>query len=61
VAFISKLVALKPGPPVRERLAKVMRGKDEGQEKPVERVQEQPRQRKRLVKMSKDASAKVSD
>jgi hypothetical protein len=61
VAFISKLVALKPGPPVRERLAKVMRGKDEGQEKSAELVEQQPRPRKRLVNISKDASAKVYD
>lgn len=30
VAFVSKLVALKPGPIVREKILNVMRGKDEG-------------------------------
>jgi hypothetical protein len=60
VAFISKLVALKPGPPVRERLAKVMRGKDEGKEKPAEDLDSQPRPRRRLVNISKDGSAEGS-
>ncbi|CAM6084578.1 unnamed protein product [Calypogeia fissa] len=58
IAFISKLVALKPGPPVRERLAKVMRGKDEGKEKPAEDLESQPTSRRRLVNVGKGASVK---